>query len=572
MRADSTSGGGRWLVPEVVQTSAMDCGPAALKCLLEGFGIPVSYGRLREACQTEVDGTSIDTIEEVAVQLGLEAEQIMVPVDQVLLPEAEALPAIVIVLQPSGLTHFVVVWRRHGRFVQAMDPAAGRRWPSCRRFLDELYVHTLPIPTATWRAWAGTTEFLGTLRRRGATLGLDRPAAERTIEAALADPDWRPLATLDATTRMVHAIVHASGISRGRQAARLCEAFVERVRTEGPGGAPTIPDPYWTVWPAPPGADGEAQLFLHGAVLVRVCGRRLLEPPLPDARASASAGGPTACAPELVAALEEPPSPPGREFLRLLLADGLLAPLVLVAALALAAGGVVVEALLFRGLFDLGRELGLVRQRLGAIGALLVFVVALLCLELPIAAGLLRVGRRLEAHLRVAFLEKIPRLSDRYFRSRPTSDMAERSHSVHRLRLLPDLGGQLIRLTFELALTTIGIAWLDPPSAPVAVLAAACAVGLPCAVLPLLKERELRIRTHVGALSRFSFDALLGLVAVRTHGAERALQREHEGLLVAWARAGLGLQRTVVAVEGVQSLLGFGLGAWIMFDSLARGG
>ena len=63
----------RLLVPEVVQTSAMDCGPAALKCLLEGFGIAVSYGRLREACQTDVDGTCIDTLEEVAVQLGLEA-------------------------------------------------------------------------------------------------------------------------------------------------------------------------------------------------------------------------------------------------------------------------------------------------------------------------------------------------------------------------------------------------------------------------------------------------------------------------------------------------------------------
>src|SRR6266436_8165076 len=69
----------RLLVPEVVQTSAMDCGPASLKCLLEGFGIPVSYGRLREACQTDVDGTSIDTIESIAVQLGLEAEQVMVP-------------------------------------------------------------------------------------------------------------------------------------------------------------------------------------------------------------------------------------------------------------------------------------------------------------------------------------------------------------------------------------------------------------------------------------------------------------------------------------------------------------
>jgi ABC-type bacteriocin/lantibiotic exporter with double-glycine peptidase domain len=73
----------RLIVPEVVQTSNMDCGPAALKSLLEGFGIPVNYGRLREACQTDVDGTSIDTIEEVANQLGLQAEQIMLPADHV---------------------------------------------------------------------------------------------------------------------------------------------------------------------------------------------------------------------------------------------------------------------------------------------------------------------------------------------------------------------------------------------------------------------------------------------------------------------------------------------------------
>ena len=37
----------RWLVPEVIQTSAMDCGPASLKALLEGHHVPVSYGRLR---------------------------------------------------------------------------------------------------------------------------------------------------------------------------------------------------------------------------------------------------------------------------------------------------------------------------------------------------------------------------------------------------------------------------------------------------------------------------------------------------------------------------------------------
>ena len=68
----------RRLVPEIVQTSAIDCGPAALKAALEGFGVTVSYGRLREACQTSVDGTSIDALEDVARQLGFDAEQIMV--------------------------------------------------------------------------------------------------------------------------------------------------------------------------------------------------------------------------------------------------------------------------------------------------------------------------------------------------------------------------------------------------------------------------------------------------------------------------------------------------------------
>jgi hypothetical protein len=274
------------------------------------------------------------------------------------------------------------------------------------------------------------------------------------------------------------------------------------------------------------------QVLLRGAVLVRVRGQG---PPVRvrrEADVPESPAGPAPLSPELLAALEAPRTPPGRALLRLLRADGVLAPITLMVALATAATGLVVEALLLRGLFDLGRELGLVQQRLGALGALLVFVAALLLLELPIAAGLLRLGRRLEAHLRLAFLEKIPRLSDRYVQSRPTSDMAERSHSVHQLRLLPDLGGQLLRLLCELALTTAGIIWLAPASAPVALLALGLTLGLPLAAQPLLTERDLRIRTHVGALCRFYLGALLGLVAVRTHGAERAMRREHESLLV----------------------------------------
>src|SRR6516162_3410409 len=139
MTSRSSGPSRHWFAPEVIQTSAMDCGPAALKCLLEGFGVPVSYGRLREACQTSVDGTSIDTLEVLARTLGLDAEQIMMPADHLLLPEAEALPAIVVVRLPSRLMHFVVVWRVHGPWVQVMDPARGRRWVRAESFLRDVY-------------------------------------------------------------------------------------------------------------------------------------------------------------------------------------------------------------------------------------------------------------------------------------------------------------------------------------------------------------------------------------------------------------------------------------------------
>lgn len=127
----------RLLAPEVVQTSAMDCGPAALKCLLEAHGIPISYPRLQEACQTDLDGTSINTIEQVGTALGLDAEQIMVPIDHVLLDPAKALPALIVVRR-DNLTHFLVAWRRHGPLLQLMDPAKGRRWLSREAFAAEL--------------------------------------------------------------------------------------------------------------------------------------------------------------------------------------------------------------------------------------------------------------------------------------------------------------------------------------------------------------------------------------------------------------------------------------------------
>ncbi|HZO16811.1 MAG TPA: ATP-binding cassette domain-containing protein, partial [Polyangiaceae bacterium] len=546
----------RWLVPEVVQTSAMDCGPAALKCLLEGHGISVSYGRLREACQTSVDGTSIDVMEDVANQLGLEAEQIMLPLDHLLLPEALALPAIAVVRLPSGATHFVVAWRRHGRFVQLMDPGTGRRWTTTASFLREMYKHTMPVPAAMWRDFAGGDEFLGALRRRLQELGVGS-IGERWIADANEDSGWRGHAVLDAAVRMVTSLVDAGGLDTGSEAQRLMDACLRRAR-EGEA-TDAVPASYWSVRPAPPSEDGDEQLFVSGAVVVRALGRRGTKPeevkPLSD---------------ELVAALSEPETKPAHELWRLLRADGLLSPAIVAVALALAAFAVAVEALVFRGLLEVTRDLALGSQRLGAMVALGVFMIALLILEFPIAGAMLRMGRHLETRLRLAFLEKIPRLHDRYFQSRLTSDMAERSHAIHTVRHLPILAGHLLRSTFTLSVTVLALAWLDPKSALLALLVGVASVALPLASQRVLADRDLRFRTHAGALSRFYLDALLGLVPVRAHGAERAVRREHESLLTDWARAGFGLQRAVVLVEGLMLSSGFLLSAWLVIAYLGR--
>jgi ATP-binding cassette subfamily B protein len=219
----------RRLAVEVIQTSGMDCGPAALKCLLEGFGLPIAYGRLREGRQTDVDGTSIDTLEEIAVSLGLDAEQVMVPVDHLLLPEAAAVPALIVTLTPGSMTHFVVLWGARAGWVQLMDPGSGRAFMRETAFLRRVFVHRKAVPADGFREWAGGDDFLAQLRRRLRDLGVTHEA-EPWIAEALACADWRPIARLVAAVRMIAALVQAKGLGRGAEARRLRELSVDEER------------------------------------------------------------------------------------------------------------------------------------------------------------------------------------------------------------------------------------------------------------------------------------------------------------------------------------------------------
>ncbi len=541
----------RFFAPEVIQTSTMDCGPASLTAMLRGFGVHVSYGRLREACQTAVDGTSIDALEEIANELGVDAAQTMLPTDMALLDASEMLPAIVVMRLPSRETHFVVVWRRHGAYFQVMDPGTGRRWVHRDVLLRELYVHTMALPAEDYRGWLATSGFRAPLAARLSALGASSRAAGALVDDAAADDSGDAMSTLDASVRLVASVVDAGGLRRGREALRAVTAL----RDEARATPEAIPDAYWCARPIAQTDGGVAHVRMKGAILVSMGRRAGTAPVGADAKP---------LPPELQLALDERAAPPGAALFAILKADGLATPAVVALALLLAAVGTVVEAVLLRGLFDAGRYFLPGAPRAMAVLAIALFVLALTLLEVPIAAAVLRVGRNLETRVRAAYLEKLPRLGYRYFSSRPASDMAERGHALHVLRRLPDIGARLLRTLFTLVLTTLGIAWLSPAAAPLAALMALVAVALPFAVHPLLAERDLRFRTHQGALSRFYLDALLGLVPIRAHNAARTVRREHEGLLVDWTTAGYAIQRASVVADAVLALTSLGLSAWLL--------
>ena len=558
----------RWWAPEVVQTSAMDCGPAALKCLLEGHGIGASYGRLREACQTRVDGTSIDTLEDVAQQLGLDATQVVLPVDHVLPPGAESLPALAVQERPDGVLHFVVAWSRSFGRVQVMDPAQGRRWVPEAAFLGSLHRHRMVLPAEAWRDWMASDAFLEVLGGRLRRLGLAERVAETQLAEALQDPTWWTLSCLDAATRMTAALVGAGAIRRGDEAGRIVVSALARRGPRPTHGGPAFGAPLggmdpqdWVVWPAGE-ANGQTLLVYEGAVLLHVAGRQ------EEVSDGELTGG--LLPEELVAALAEPAPRPFRDLLALVDGTWRGPAAWIVASTAVEAAGAVLLAVGLRALFDLVRLLAPVEQRLGALAAAVGLVWVLMMLRASSAHQEAALGRQLELSLRAAFLAKLPRMPDRWFHSRLVSDMAERAHSVHLVRTLPSLGTALAHGAFSLAFTLAGIAWLDRGALPLVALAGAVNVGVALGLDRVLTEPELRMRSHLGGLSRQYLDAMLGLVPIRTHGAERAVRREQEGLLTDWVAAGLDFGRARAGGLALQQLVGVGLTAGILFDHVRR--
>jgi ATP-binding cassette subfamily B protein len=308
-----------------------------------------------------------------------------------------------------------------------------------------------------------------------------------------------------------------------------------------------IPKPFWSVSEnRTPSDPSNGTIKVGGAIVLSVSGLR-------SSDEAAEARRPLSL--ELSAALAEKSVRPLAALWKMLGEDGLLAPLALVLAGAFAVSATMIEALLFRGIFDISAQLALPSQRLFAAIGLLVFATILLAIEYASGLGTLRWGRKLEARLRMALLAKLPRLNDRYFHSRPISDMADRNHNIQTVRGVPGLGLRLIQSVLELAITFAGVMILSPGSWLLATLLALTTLVVPFTTQNMLNERDLRVRNHGGALNSFYLDSMLGLAPVRAHRAERSVQGEHESLLVEWYKSLRSMINLTLATEAAQAIL-----------------
>lgn len=636
----------------------MDCGPAALKCFLAGFGVRASYDRLREACQTSLDGTSIDTLEEVANALGIPAAQYLLPKDALLELGARLSPALAVVSLPGGANHFVVTWRRAGPLLHIMDPAVGRRWLSPASFAHELYVHELTLVAEDWLAFCIEGPFGGWLLGRLGRLG-GAVRAKGLFDRAVKDMGWRGFAALDAAARIV-ARARSAGAGRAPGALERCfELALGDLGREGPDA---LPSALYSARPAPPSEEGDESVIASGTVVLAVHGAQpfapvLATPPprpavevpppprpgvempppswramggppgagdfapssrgpasltMPDVLSTRSGGAARLSMPSVLssqpgvastrsggaarlsvpdvtasrsgalgaaagaspseagglpidqavvdaalrAAVDEAPPQPVRELLSFLGRDGWAALGGLGFGLLLSASGTVVEAVLFRASFVLLSQLGVLPQRLGFVALVVAFLASLFVLELLLNLLSLRVGVSLDVRLRAATLFKVPRLVDTYLRSRLVSDMAQRVQNLHFVRELPPSALQFGRALADLSVTLVAVALLDPGSGPIAAAGALVSIVLPLVGNRLLLERDMREQAHAGALSAAYFDALQGLVPIRTHGAQRAVRVEQEVLLVGWLRAARSQRQAIIALSGLQTAVG----------------
>jgi hypothetical protein len=242
------------------QKSEMDCGVAALQAMLAGYGISSDYEQLRTRLKTDETGTNLGEMKEAAAHYGLRTSLLIVPAEQVFVPEAELLPAIVIITNGTD-NHMLLLWRFDGDQIEALDPAKGKALLQPTDIKRQLLVRDREMPAEAYHAWACGEDLLTILQWRLRDTGLSKGQVTALQQKACQASDWNHIAILDAKTRML------SGTPKGWLASQLLSLLSD------PSSSPEI-DEYRFAHAAPLHESGALQVYTRGTILLTALGKK----------------------------------------------------------------------------------------------------------------------------------------------------------------------------------------------------------------------------------------------------------------------------------------------------------
>lgn len=522
----------------------MDCGPAALCCLLEGYGIQANYERVRAACQTSVDGTSIDSLEDLVVELGVDVVQHVVPFD--LVPEvlAEHAPSILVVRHQS--LHFVVVWKVVGPWIQIMDPIGGRRFvtfPELRRELGEARV---TLSHETWRAWWPTSSYRTAFERR-----LAQTVSRRTFDAVLEEIGEAPI-DIEAVSAACHALkITTSGLTGvGFVSADARERLFLRAYQQAKDGKSPLP--------------ALSQIQTDGTNTT-ISGAVFLAPQNPASPRCAPAEVRLGTANvitetsgavsrwRVINELGQLLDPSSRRQIVLLL----------LASVALSATAIV-EVLVYRIAVDVPNTFRTFFGRIEIAASILAFFLVVLLLEVAFAVSTAAVGRLLELKLRALTSWSLPRIEDDFVRSRPTTDLASRSHGLIHIGGVVLLATGGLRGAAQFFFLLVAFVILDWHLLPIVAGASLLAMAIPIAFKSRIASLDMREFTHSARLGAIFLDALLGVRPVRLHGYQDIFRAQQLAELSAWERTAKAGLSTGVVLESTRATLSIVLMATLL--------
>lgn len=546
----------RFFAKEVVQTSNMDCGVASLKCILDSFDINSNYEYLRDACKTDVNGTSIDRLEDVLNDIGFDAYQVVVPKEQLKLSDDSLYPAIAVVNIGQNIAHFVVVWRRVGAYLQIIDPGQGRYWIRADKFAQtQLYMYSDHLPVEFWQECYNSWDRSHFLNQQRATLGIDQQRFDHSMSNA--ENDWRVGAKVDAALRFIGHLVEQDTKFKGKLANNLFEQLLEQLDERQPEQwFDIIPATFWTCQPPKQwyidSLDEQEQtqesVFFKGGILLKIQPTEQLKQTRNTKRQEPEDE-------QLRQALSKTSASPWHGVFNFIKTVGTLSPMVVFLSTLIVGITITAQAVAFKMLFEFDQLIapGTLRMQIAFVIFLIILVVAVV--EVPLQLSIQKLSRRLEDQFRIALYEKLPRLKDEYFSSRLLSDLIERSHSVAAIEDVPVITIEFIQALVSLLLIFAGLIYLAPHQALWLTLFLAVCLILPVIAQRLIGQKDMVTRTFAGTLTRHYANALLGLFAVKVHSGENTVLSEQQQSLTRWAKASNTQRKTTLALSFIQDLI-----------------